>query len=275
MISRKMSRWTTGAALGTAVLLSVAACSGSAPETARSADPEPEVQAETEPEVQSEPLNISAAASLQAVFDPLLEEFSALHPDIEVGPVNFDGSSTLVTQIQGGDPVDVFASADEANMAALEEAGDLASPPQIFATNSITVAVPVDNPAGLTSWEQVADDGVSVVICAPEVPCGASTQRLLDSEGLSVLAQSEEQNVSAVATKVGAGEADAGFVYRTDILSRTDELLEVPAPAIEPNLYPVAVLKDAPNPDAAKLFTEFLLSPAAREILEEFGFGLP
>lgn len=183
----------------------------------------------------------------------------------------YDGSSTLVTQILEGAPADVFASADEANM---DKAGDAAVDPELFASNTLVIAVPAGNPKGIADLTDLAD--VTTVLCAAEVPCGAASAKLLDAAGVTIEAASLEQNVTAVLTKVETGEADAGLVYATDVIGRDDVEGVVPENADDVvNHYPIAALADAPNPDAAQAFVAFVLSDAGQAILAEFGFGKP
>lgn len=220
-------------------------------------------------------LQISAAASLKSVFEPLIEAFEQEHPDIKIASVNFDGSPTLVEQIVAGDPVDVFLSADTKNMDNLAEQGEVAGEPEIFATNSITLAAPAANPAGLKELGDIESSDVAIVTCAPEVPCGAATGRLLESENITIDPVSLEQNVSAVAAKLAADEADGGFIYQTDVLANDGKIIAIDTPAIDPNQYPIAVVKSSKNQEAAQTFVDFMLSPKALEILKEFGFGAP
>ncbi|MCK2029770.1 molybdate ABC transporter substrate-binding protein [Microbacterium galbinum] len=215
-------------------------------------------------------VSVYAAASLAGAFDEIATAFTAEHPDVTVVPV-YDGSSTLVTQILEGAPADVFASADEANM---DKAGDVAVDPELFASNTLVIAVPAGNPKGIADLADLAD--VTTVLCAAEVPCGAASAKLLDAAGVSIEAASLEQNVTAVLTKVETGEADAGLVYATDVIGRDDVEGVVPDNADDVvNHYPIAALADAPNPDAARAFVAFVLSDAGQAILAEFGFGKP
>ena len=215
-------------------------------------------------------LTVYAAASLAGAFDAIGEAFTTAHPDVEISAV-YDGSSTLATQILEGAPADVFASADEANM---EKVADAAVDPALFATNTLVVAVPAGNPGGVESLADLAD--VVTVLCAPEVPCGAASEALLANADVEVQAASLEQNVTAVLTKIATGEADAGLVYATDVIGRDEVEGVVPEGADEVvNRYPIAALADAPNPDAAAAFAEFVLSDAGRAILADFGFGAP
>lgn len=224
---------------------------------------------ETEGDVSGE-LTVYAAASLQGAFDAIADAFAAEHPDLTVVPV-YDGSSTLVTQLLAGAPADVFASADEATM---QKASELTGDPDLFATNTLLIAVPADNPAGVATLDDLAD--AVTVLCAPEVPCGAASAALLDEAGVVVDPASVEQNVTAVLTKVAAGEADAGLVYATDVVGRDDVEAIVPDQAADVvNRYPIAALRDAENPDAAAAFVAFVLSDAGQAILADFGFGAP
>ncbi len=114
------------------------------------------------------------------------------------------------------------------------------------------------------------------MLCAPEVPCGAASQTLLSNAGVAVTPASSEQNVTAVLTKVAAGEADAGLVYATDVVGRDDVEAIVPAGAdAVVNRYPIATLTDAPNPAAADAFVAFVLSDEGRAILADAGFRAP
>ena len=258
-----------------------AACTSS---TASDKNAEATVQSSTQESAETEEsealtgiLVIYAAASLSGAFDVLTTEFEQMNPNVDVAPPVYDGSSSLVTQILEGAQVDVFASADMANMDTLVDEGMAADDPEIFATNQITVAVPADNPAGITSIDDLADPGVSVVLCAPEVPCGAAASKVLEAAGVAVTPVSSEQSVSAVAAKVASGEADAGMVYVTDVQASGGELEAISTPVDSEllNRYPIAVVKDAPNAAAAEAFIQFVLSDRGQEILAEFGFGRP
>ena len=135
-------------------------------------------------------------------------------------PVVYDGSSTLATQLIEGAPADVFASADETNMQKVVDAGLATDPRAVRDEHARRSWCPRAIPAGSKTSSDLADDSVTVVLCAPEVPCGAASQTLLANAGVTVTPASLEQNVTAVLTKVAAGEADAGLVYATDVLGR-------------------------------------------------------
>ncbi|MBZ4487960.1 molybdate ABC transporter substrate-binding protein [Microbacterium sp. cx-55] len=218
-------------------------------------------------------LTISAAASLGTAFDEIAAAFEAQHPGVDVRPISYDGSSTLANQIIEGAPVDVFASADEKNMAKVVDAG-LAADPTLFASNTLVIVVPAGNPAGISSLADLAAPGATVVLCAPEVPCGAASQTLLANAGVTVTPASAEQNVTAVLTKVAEGEADAGLVYATDALGNADVESIVPDGAADVvNRYPIVALTDAPDADAAAAFVAFVAGDEGRAILARLGFG--
>jgi len=220
-------------------------------------------------------LTVFAAASLQAAFDELAAEFEELHLSLEVEPVRYDGSSTLATQLVEGAPADVFASADERNMTTVVDAGVAASP-ELFATNTLTLVVPAGNPGGVTGLADLADPDLAVVLCAAEVPCGSASSTLLAASDVTPSVDSYEQNVTAVLTKVAAGEADAGLVYVTDAADSADvETVETAGADEVVNRYPIAALTTAANPDAAAAFTAFVRGDAGRAVLERLGFGAP
>ena len=219
-------------------------------------------------------VTVFAAASLTAAFTELGDAFTAANPDVEVA-FNFAGSSDLVAQISDGAPVDVFASADLANMAKLTDAGLAPDEPATFATNAAEIAVEPGNPLDITGVADLADRDLIVVLCAPEVPCGAYAERVVANAGITVTPSSYEENVKAVVTKVTLGEADAGIVYRTDVIAAGDAAQGVPIPD-DINVvaeYPIALVADAPNATGAQALVDFVLSPSGQKILAAFGFG--
>lgn len=264
-----MRRRPVTAAVAASVLL-LTGCAG-VTDASSSAAPTP---AATNTEVTGD-LTIYAAASLRTAFDEIAARFEDENPGVAVAPIAYDGSSTLATQIVGGATPDVFASADEANMAKVT-AGGLASDPALFATNTLVIVVPAGNPGEVVTLSDLGNDSVTVVLCAPEVPCGAASHTLLANAGVTVIPASLEQNVTAVLTKVQSDEADAGLVYATDVRNQPDIESLVPEGAADVvNRYPIAALTDAPNADAAAAFTEFVLGEEGQAVLAELGFGAP
>jgi molybdate transport system substrate-binding protein len=197
-------------------------------------------------------LTVYAASSLTSTFTELGKRFEASHDGVEVS-FSFGGSSDLVAQIDQGAPADVFASADTATMDRAVAADAVEGDPVAFASNTLEIAVPPDNPARVTSLQDLAEPATTVVVCAPEVPCGAATQKVEEASKVDIEPVSEEQAVTDVLTKVESGEADAGLVYVTDVQAAGDEVEGVtfPESSAAVNTYPIAALKDSRNADLA------------------------
>lgn len=217
-----------------------------------------------------------AAASLTATFTELGHRFERSHPGSSVA-FSFAGSSGLVTQIEGGAPADVFAAADSQNMAKLTGDGLLDGAPVTFATNTLTIAVPPDNPAQLTALADLGRPGVQVVVCAPEVPCGAATARVEQESGVDLHPVSEESSVTDVLNKVATGEADAGLVYRTDVEGADGRVTGIAVPEADRvvNSYPIAVLGGSEQAALAREFVDLVTSAEGRQVLADAGFGQP
>lgn len=221
-------------------------------------------------------LTVLAAASLTDAFTTLEKQFEADHPGVDV-KISFAGSSALVQQITNGAAADVFASADEKNMKKVTDAGLADGTPEVFATNQLRIAVPPDNPAEITSFADLARDGVTVVVCAPQVPCGSAAEKVELATGVTLRPVSEEQDVKSVLTKVETGEADAGLVYVTDVNSAGDKVkgIAFPESSEAVNSYPITVLKDAPQADLAKDFVNLVRGKEGKAALEKVGFVVP
>ena len=221
-------------------------------------------------------ITVYGAASLTQTFTDLATEFEAANPGVTV-QTTFNGSSVLVTQIQGGAPADVFASADTANMAKLTTASLVEGTPVDFATNVLEIAVPTGNPAKITSFADLAKPGVKVVVCAPAVPCGAATVAVENATGTKLTPVSEETAVTGVLAKVETGEADAGLVYVTDVKGASGKVdgVKFAESAKAVNTYPIAALKDSKNPKAAAAFVKFVTGKVGQNVLSTAGFGKP
>jgi len=224
-------------------------------------------------------LTIFAAASLEPAFDEISAEFSKENPDVTLDST-YDGSSVLATQILSGAPADVFASADEPNMAKVTDGGANGGDPVAFATSELAIAVAQGNPFGISSLADLATGGANgtgpiTVVCAAEVPCGAASHTLLERDGVSLKPASEEQNVTAVLTKVEEGEADAGLVYYSDIVRGSGKVdgIEIENASDAAGDYLIVPVAGTANPDAARAFSEYLTSDAAQAIFAKLGFG--
>ncbi|HET7350996.1 MAG TPA: molybdate ABC transporter substrate-binding protein [Marmoricola sp.] len=222
-----------------------------------------------------ETLRVFAAASLTGAFTELAEKFETDNPGTTV-ELNFGPSSGLAEQISSGAPADVFASASQTTMDVVIEAGD-AVDPQPFVRNTMQIAVPRDNPAGITRLDQLGDNDVKVALCQPQVPCGEVSAEVFDNAGLTVEPVTEEVDVKGVLTKVSLGEVDAGVVYVTDVLAAGDEVtgVEIPAAVNASTTYPIAMLERSERAEVAEEFVDLVLSEAGTRVLERAGFERP
>lgn len=263
----------TVAALFACLLL--ASCGQPSADSTTSA-PRPTAPASTAEPGLSGSINVFAAASLKKAFTELGDDLMAQHPDVKVEFV-FAGSSDLVSQLSAGAPGDVLASADEPNMTKATDAALVAGQPVAFAINHLTIAVAPGNPLGIASLADLARPDLKVVVCAPQVPCGGATRQVAELAGVSLTPVSEEPNVSSVLTKVTTGEADAGLVYRTDVLAAGGRATAVDFPEADQvtNVYPIALLVNSQNPAAAQGFIELVLSQKGQQVLRDAGFNVP
>jgi molybdate transport system substrate-binding protein len=220
-------------------------------------------------------LTVFAAASLTETFTTLGRQFDAAHGTTT--RFSFAGSSALATQITGGAPADVFASASPATMEKVTKAGEGAGDPTTFASNVLEIAVPPDNPAGIASLADLAKPGVKVALCAKEVPCGAAADKLLGADRITVRPVTLESDVKAALSKVQLGEVDAALVYKTDVNAAGDKVkgIEIPDADKAVNKYPIVALKGSKNPAAAAAFVRYVLSDDGRRALADAGFTLP
>lgn len=225
---------------------------------------------------------VSAASSLTDAFTELAEAFEAEHDGAEV-ELNFGSSSSLATQIVEGAPADVFASANQAQMDVVVDAG-LAESSTIFALNRIVVAAPSDSDV-VQSFEDIANPGVRLVLAGAEVPVGDYARQAIDAaeaatpgfaEAALANVVSEEANVRAVLAKVELGEADAGIVYETDAAISGDavRVVAVPEEYVPASEYPIAVVGEEPS-SLARSFVEFVQSAEGQAILARYGFAAP
>ena len=198
---------------------------------------------------------------------------------------NFAGSQVLRLQIESGARADLFVSANPDHLDSLQRDALLLAPPTVVATNELVLAVPSGNSARISGIQDLTQPGRRVVMAAESVPAGAYARQMLALQaaatGRPELADavlqrviSFETNVRQVAAKLELGEADAGFVYRTDVLASDGRLqvIETPSQVRVTANYPAAVLRDAPNPQLAERFLTFLRSPEAQAILTRHGF---
>jgi molybdate transport system substrate-binding protein len=228
-------------------------------------------------------VTVFAAVSLTDAFTEIGEEFaSESGKDVTF---NFAGSQELRTQLEHGADAEVFASADSAQMDLANASGVIGGEPEEFARNRLVAIVPAANAAGIEMLEDLAAPGLRIVIAGADVPAGKYTRAFLEKASTAgfgdmyadaVLGNvvSEENSVRQVVAKVQLDEADAGFVYSTDV---TQELLadvhviEIPGDLNVIASYPIARTADDDDGSGAA-FIEFVLSEQGQAILEQHGF---
>jgi molybdate transport system substrate-binding protein len=223
-------------------------------------------------------LTVFAASSLTAAFTERIgPAFEAEHDGVTV-TFNFAASDTLAGQIQSEGTADVFASASGTWMHAVQDDPGVTGRAD-FASNRLVIVTPVDNPADIESIEDLAGDGVQLVLAAEGVPVGDYAREALANAGVADGAESnvvsnEEDNASVVA-KIAAGEGDAGIVYESDISAAAGN--DVAAVEIDDAVnviatYPIAVVTGAPNADLASEFVADVTGSDGQATLEEYGF---
>lgn len=268
-------------------ILAASACAAPTP-TALSPTAAPRSVTVTAPADTGNILTVYAAASLTNAFQDIAAEFERANPGSKV-EFNFAGSQELVTQIGNGARADVFASADLKNMDALQKQNLVVGIPQVFARNKLVVIAPQDNSAAIKELQDLSKPGVKLVIADKTVPVGSYTLQMLNKltagttygagfkDAVLKNVVSQENNVKAVLSKISLGEGDAGIVYSTDAATAVGKVttIAVPDDFNVVALYPIAVLKDAPNAALASKWLDFVLSPQGQAILLKYGFIPP
>ena len=265
-----MRRIKVGASVGAvALVIALAACSSSTTTTVAAAG-------STGPAKPTGTVVVFAATSLTDAFNKIATQFEAANPGVSV-KFNYNGSSTLATQINQGAPADVFASAAPSNMTTVTDQQLTATTPKIFTRNTGEIMVDAGNPDHISSVADLANPALKVVTCAPAVPCGQIATTIFKNAKVTVKPVSQEQNVGGVVTKVSLGEADAGIVYVTDVKANGSKTVGVPIPANENAItdYPIAEIKGAPNATGSVAFINYVLGPDGQAVLKSFGFMPP
>jgi molybdate transport system substrate-binding protein len=232
-------------------------------------------------------LTVFAAASLTGVMEKAKAAYEAANPGTTV-TVSPDSSAALATQIQQGAPADVFLSADTKNPQSLVDGGFVSGKPVVFAGNKLTIIVPSDNPAGISSPKDLAKAGLKIVAAGDEVPITKYATQLVGNlakepgypaDFAAAYAKnvvSQEDNVKGIVAKIEVGEGDAGIVYVTDATaSGKVGTVAVPENANVPATYSGVVVKASPNQAAAADFLDWFAGPDGQAILSDFGFLPP
>jgi molybdate transport system substrate-binding protein len=208
-------------------------------------------------------------------FTKIGQQFEAAHKGDTV-KFSFGPSDGLATQITSGAPADVFASASPTTMDTVVKADDAANP-QNFAKNTMEVAVPPNNPAKVSSVNDLAKHSVKVALCQPQVPCGVVAAEVFKNAGITVKPVTLQPDVKSVLTQVETGNVDAGMVYVTDVMAAGSKVKGVTIPANDnaSTLYPIATVSSSKEKPIADAFVAYVLSPAGQSVLTAAGFEKP
>jgi molybdate transport system substrate-binding protein len=216
-------------------------------------------------------LTVFAAASLHVAMPAIGHAFETAHPGVAIS-FEFDGSQVLVAQIEQGARADVFASADEKNMKAAQDAA-FAGPSTDFAHNALIIVTPASSPVKIAT--DLDSPNVKVAVCVQSAPCGRYAMAALGAMNIPAHIVTQEINVEGVMEKVELNEVDAGIAYVSDASTAkkgTIRTIVIPSYDQQPVTYPAAVIKGSANADIAARFVAFLTGRTAQSILRHFGF---
>lgn len=227
----------------------------------------------------SEVITVSAAASLTEAFTNIKYQFEKENPGTNVN-LNFASSGNLRRQIEGGAPVDVFASADEAQMNMLaNESLIVNNSRKDFAQNSLVLIVPENSALNITGVKDLADPEVKRLgVGNPDtVPVGNYTRTALTEAGLWSQLENKmvfAEDVKQVLTYVERGEVDAGFVYTSDAKTAEPGTVKIitTVPVSIPVKYPIAVISSSEHKEESQKFIDFVTGKEGQDILKKYGF---
>ena len=237
-------------------------------------------------------LIVFAAASMQETMEQIAEQYKEVEPGVTIS-YNFDSSGTLKTQIQEGADCDIFISAAPKQMNQLDAQGGEENTEELdfvlsgtrldLLENKVTLAVPEGNPAGIESFDQLAEllenGEVFLAMGNSDVPVGQYTQKIFASYGLDEEALAQAgcltygSNVKEVTTAVSEATVDCGIIYATDAFSAGLTVVdEATADLCGQVIYPAAVLNISKHPEAAQAFLGYLSTDEAAAVFESVGF---
>ena len=273
------------------LLVSLAACGAPASPGAPQSTAAP---ASAETADQPVELVVFAAASLTETLTQIAQNYQQVAPNVTL-TFNFDSSGTLKTQIQEGAVCDIFLSAAQKQMDQLDAAADPAvntegldfvdhATRRDLLENRVTLCVPEGNPAGIRSFDDLADKlaagEILMAMGNSDVPVGQYTQKILSHYGLDEAALADAgvltygTNVKEVTTQIAEGSVDCGIVYATDACSAGLTVVDTAtADLCGQVIYPAAVVKPSAHPEEARAFLDYLSTPEAMAVFEAVGFS--
>jgi molybdate transport system substrate-binding protein len=162
-------------------------------------------------------------------------------------------------------------------MRTVTDGGAAAGEPVIFAKNVLQIATAPGNPKGIATFADLAGPDLKVVVCAPQVPCGAAATKIEQATGVTLAPVSEEPDVKSTLGKVTSGDADAALVYVTDVAAAGPSVQGVPFPEATQATtnYPMVVTADAPQPELAAKFQQLVTGELGQKTLATAGFAAP
>lgn len=234
---------------------------------------------------------VLAAASMQETLEEIQELYKDVDPAVTL-VYNFDSSGTLKTQIEEGAPCDIFISAAQKQMNELDRGTDDAAGLDLLEPgtridlleNKVTLVVPAGNPENITSFDDMAaklrNGDILMAVGNSDVPVGQYTQKIFEYLGLNEeeLARAGKltygTNVKEVTTQISEGAAACGIIYATDAFSAGLEVVAEAAPEMCGQvIYPAAILKQAPEMEAARAYLTYLTAGPAMQVFESVGFS--
>ena len=222
-------------------------------------------------------IQVFAAASLNNAGADLEKAYEAANPGVDITFV-YEGSAKLVTQIEQGATPDMLITADTKNMDKAKKLDEFSgSDSTVLVTNKLVLVTAEGNPGKINSLDDLKTTEGVVAVCKEDVPCGTLAHEELKKHDITLKNATTEGKVTDVATKVTTGNADAGFIYTTDLAAAKKKgvnLGSVELTDVERNEYPAALSKTGSSSETAKKFNEWLKnSDEAKKILTEYGFS--
>ena len=265
-------------ALSASLLLS--ACGGSAA-SSQAASASSEAAASSEASGESVQLTVFAAASLTETLNEIAEQYKTVAPNVEL-IFNFDSSGTLKTQIEEGADCDLFLSAAQKQMNALQDEDLINTGTRVdLLENKVVLAVPEGNPADIQSFEDIGTEKCKLVALGnDDVPVGSYSIEILTNLGILDELESSNKitygsNVKEVTTQVKEAAADCGIVYATDAFSAGLETVdEATADECRQVIYPAALTASTAHAEEAQAFLDYLTTDDAAAIFESVGFAM-